>query len=158
MGMSSNLSSEAAASKSLRSLVWMLKIYGFTSQIVFPQAYPGPAVFCFCNSVVLSSFLNNLLSKHMPGHVLQSVQSKAFCQLNISLWELQELPCISEACSPTCWWVFALLMAECLKCDLGVIFRINFCVVQQWKELGWCLVCCSVFRLFNLGALLPSKN
>lgn len=105
--MSSNLSSEAAASKSFESLGQMLKIYGFTSQIVFPKASPGTAVFCFCNSVVLSSFLNNLLSKHMPGHVLQAVQSKhTFCQLNISLWELQELPCISEACSPA-WWLNA---------------------------------------------------
>lgn len=157
MGMSPNLSSEAAASKSFKSLVRMFKIYGFTSQIVFPKAYPGTAVFCFCSSVVLSSFLNNLLSKHMPGHVLQSVQSKhAFYPLNISLWELQELPCISEAC----WGVFALLMAKYLVCDLGVIFGINFCIVQQWGklELGWCLVCSSVCRLFNLGALLPSKN
>lgn len=107
--MSSNLSSEAAASKSFKSLVPMLRIDGFTSQIVFPKAYPGTAVFCFCNSVVLSSFLNNLLSKHMPGHVLQSVQSKhTFCQLNISLWELEELPCISEPCSPTCWYLLFL--------------------------------------------------
>lgn len=140
----------------------MLKIYGFTSQIVFPKAYPDTAVFCFCNSVVLSSFLNNLLSKHMPGHVLQSVQSKrTFCQLNISLCELEELPCISEACSPTCWWVLAFLMAKYLTCNLGVIFGINFCIVQQWEKtwkLGWCFVCCSVFWLFNPGALLPSKN
>lgn len=137
MGMSSNLSSEAAASKSFKSLVQMLKIYGFTSQIVFPKASPGTAVFCFCNSVVLSSFLNNLLSKLMPGHVLQSVQSKhTFCQLNISLWERQELPCISEACSPACWWVFALLVAEYLIRDLGVILGINFCIVQQWEKLG----------------------
>lgn len=122
----------------IKALVWMLKIYGFTSQIIFPKAYPGTAVFCFCNSVVLSSFMDNLLWNHMPGRVLQSVQSKhwTFSQLNISLWELQDLPCISAACSPTCWWVFALLMAEYFICDLGVIFGINFCVVQQWEKLG----------------------
>lgn len=58
----------------------MVKIYGFISQSVFLDAYPGTVIFGFCNSVVLSSFLYNLLSKHMPGHVLQSVQSNyAFC-------------------------------------------------------------------------------
>lgn len=51
--MSSNLSSEAAASKSFKSLVQMLKIYGFTSQIVFPKASPSTAVFCFCNCCIV---------------------------------------------------------------------------------------------------------
>lgn len=27
-------------------------------------------------------------------------------------------------------------MAEYLTCDLGVIFGINFCIVQQWEKLG----------------------
>lgn len=58
----------------------MVKIYGFVSQSVFLEAYPGTVTFGLCNWVVLSSFLYNLLSKHMPGHGLWSVQSNRFAR------------------------------------------------------------------------------
>lgn len=56
-------------------LVQMVVIYGFVSPRVVLEAYPGTTIFWFCNSAVLSSFLYNLLSKHMPAHVSGSVQS-----------------------------------------------------------------------------------
>lgn len=66
-----------------------------------------------------------------------ALSNNGFCWLNISALA-GRAALQSGACSQTCGLVFTLLVSECfrLACELGVMFGIRFCIVQQQESLG----------------------
>lgn len=89
-------------------------------------------------AVVSSSFFVLLAVKTCVGHMVGSALSNnGFCWLNISALA-GRAALQSGACSQTCGLVFTLLVSECfrLACELGIMFGIRFCIVQQQESLG----------------------